>query len=132
MRRFWEIDESRLRVRLYLHEGLDIDAAMSFWSVTTGVPTGQFTKPYRAAPDPGIRRAKHPMGCPKVVYSCTRTHRAIMGLMEALLPSTLHSGVAQSAAQGTVNAKVLGSSPSPGASHQAPGAVAKVVGAADS
>lgn len=48
-------------------------------------------------------------------YHCSHTHRAIMGLVDALLPSMSHSGVAQSAEQGTVNAKVLGSSPSPGA-----------------
>ena len=29
LRRFFTIDESRLRVRVYLHEGLDLDAAES-------------------------------------------------------------------------------------------------------
>ena len=59
-----------------------------------------------------------------------RTHRAIMGLVDALLPLLGHSGVAQSVEQGTVNAKVLGSSPSPGAHasfSRTPGAVAQSV-----
>ncbi|MGZ6927725.1 MAG: hypothetical protein ACXVJF_13480 [Acidimicrobiia bacterium] len=30
LRRYFEIDESRLRVRVYLHEGLDLEAAHSF------------------------------------------------------------------------------------------------------
>ncbi len=30
LRRFFEIDESRLHIRLYLHEGLDLDAAERF------------------------------------------------------------------------------------------------------
>jgi hypothetical protein len=88
LRTCFSIDEARLRVRLYLHEGLDLDAAESFWAELTGIPRAQFTAPYRAAPDPSIRRSKHPMGCPSVVYSCSRTHRAIMGLVHALLPST--------------------------------------------
>jgi hypothetical protein len=32
LRRFFEIDEARLRVRLYLNEGLDLAASVAFWS----------------------------------------------------------------------------------------------------
>ena len=52
LRRFFVIDESRLRVRVYLHEGLDLDAAQQFWSDVTGVPLAQFGKAYRAKADP--------------------------------------------------------------------------------
>jgi len=79
LRRCFTIDESRLRMRIYLHEGLDITAATSFWSELTRIPTDQFIQPYRAVPDPSIRRTKHLMGCPSVGYSCARTHRAGMG-----------------------------------------------------
>lgn len=85
LRRFFDIDESRLRVRLYLHDGLDLDTANRFWSELTGIPVSQFCKPYRAVPDPSIRHTKHEMGCPAVFYSCGRTHRSIMGLVRALL-----------------------------------------------
>lgn len=88
LRRFFEIDESRLRLRLYLHQGLDLERANDFWSDLTSIPTTQFGKPYRAVADPSIRRSKHPLGCPSVIYSCSRTHRTIMGLQEALLTST--------------------------------------------
>jgi hypothetical protein len=87
LRRFFDIDESRLRLRLYLHQGLDLDAATAFWAELTGIPPEQHTKPYRAVPDPSIRHAKHPMGCPAVRYGCARTHRAVMGLVRALLSS---------------------------------------------
>jgi transcriptional regulator with XRE-family HTH domain len=87
LRHFFDVDESRLRVRLYLHQGLDIEVATRFWSVVTGIPRAQFGKPYRAVPDPSIRKAKHPMGCPGVSYTCSRTHRAVMGLVGALLSS---------------------------------------------
>ncbi len=87
LRRFFDVDESRLRLRLYLHEGLDLDAASSFWTELTGIPRHQHHKPYRAKADPSIRRAKHPMGCVTVSYACSRTHRAVMGLVRALLTS---------------------------------------------
>ena len=84
LRRFFEVDESRLRLRLYLHEGLDIDAANAFWSDLTEIPLTQFAKPYRAVADPTIRRTKHVMGCPCVVYSCSLMHRRVMGMIEAV------------------------------------------------
>lgn len=87
LRRFFEVDETRLRVHLYLHQGLDLVAAQLFWTSVTGIPVAQFTKPYRAVPDGGIRTSKHVHGCATVVYACSRTHRRIMGLIHALLSS---------------------------------------------
>lgn len=95
LRRFFDVDETRLRVSVYLHQGLDLDAAEQHWSEVTGVPRCQFNKPYRAVPDGGIRHNKHEFGCATLVYSCSRTHRAIMGLVRALLSSESYSGVAQ-------------------------------------
>lgn len=87
LRHFFDVEESRLRMRLYLHEGLDLEAATTFWSELTDIPVAQFRQPYRAVADPSIRRSKHPMGCPYVGYSCMRTHRKVMGLVDALLSS---------------------------------------------
>lgn len=88
LRRFFDIDESRLRVKLYLHEGLDLDAANVFWSDLVDIPISQFNRPYRAVPDPTIRKAKHLMGCPCIVYTSSPTHRLVMGLVESLLSPT--------------------------------------------
>lgn len=85
LRSVFDIDEPRLRIHLYLHQGLDLDAAMTHWSAVTTIPLGQFGAPYRAVPDASIRTAKHEFGCATVSYSCSRTHRAIMGLVNALL-----------------------------------------------
>lgn len=87
-RRFFDVDESRLRLKLYLHEGLDLDAANRFWSELTGIPIEQFNRPYRAIPDPSIRRSKHPHGCPTVIYTSASIHRSVMGLVAALLDSS--------------------------------------------
>ena len=116
LRHFFEIDERRLRISLYLHDGLDLDAAVHYWSSLLDIPEERFLKPYRAVSDPTIRRTKHEMGCPRVSYACSHTHRAVMGLVEALVSWPVHSGVAQLAEHATVNRVVEGSSPSPGAS----------------
>ena len=87
LRRFFEIDETRLRARVYLHEGLDLDAAQEHWSEVTSIPIAQFRAPYRAVADPTMRKNKHEHGCVYVVYCCAQTHRAVMGLVRALLSS---------------------------------------------
>jgi transcriptional regulator with XRE-family HTH domain len=92
LRHFYEIDEARLRLSLYLHQGLDLSAAIAYWSALTGIPESQFRKPYRAVPDPSIRRAKHVHGCITVSYSCSTTHRSIMGLVSALLGDAVTPG----------------------------------------
>ena len=92
LRRFFEIDESRLRVRVYLHEGLDLAAAEQSWSDVTGIPRSQFNRPYRAKADASIRLSKHEFGCGYVDYHCSRTHREIMGLVRALLTSEVIPG----------------------------------------
>jgi Homeodomain-like domain-containing protein len=92
LRHFYAIDESRIRLALYLHQGLDLSAATAFWSACTGIPATQFTKPYRAVPDPSIRHAKHVHGCVSIGYSCSATHRSIMGLVSALLGDAVVPG----------------------------------------
>jgi hypothetical protein len=92
LRRNFVVDESRLRACVYLHQGLDLDAAEDFWSQLAGIPRTQFTAPYRAPADATIRRTKHRFGCMYVSYSCTTTHRRIRGLVRALLSSSAFPG----------------------------------------
>lgn len=105
LRHFFDVDETRLRVALYLHEGLNLGAAVRFWSEMTGIPPAQFGKTYRAAADPTHRVARHVRGCISVRYSCSYTHRTITGLMDAL-----PAGPALSAATGTLHGPFRGSS----------------------
>lgn len=93
LRRFFEVDESRLRMHLYLHQGLDLEGTNAYWSELTEIPVTQFLKPYRAVPDAGIRNTKHIRGCPRIRYGCARTHRAVMGLVEALLAPAARADV---------------------------------------
>ena len=67
-------------------------ASVAFWSALTGIPSAQFLKPYRAVLDPSIRHGKHVRGCVSIGYSCTGTHRSIMGLVGALLGDAVTPG----------------------------------------
>jgi transcriptional regulator with XRE-family HTH domain len=84
LRSCFEVEEHRLRARLYLHADLDLEAATAHWVAVTGVPPDRFGKPYRAKVDGTRRHAKHVYGCATVSYACARTHREIMGLVRAL------------------------------------------------
>jgi hypothetical protein len=84
LRTNFEIDESRMRCKIYLHEGLDLEAATSFWREVTDIPLQQFRAPYRAEADGTRRHAKHINGCATVMYSCTRTHRRLLAMIEAV------------------------------------------------
>jgi hypothetical protein len=84
MRATFDIDESRLRATLYLHDGLDLEAATAFWSTLLDIPISQFTKPYRAVPDSSIRSTKHIYGCPSVRYASSHLLRRVMAMIEAV------------------------------------------------
>jgi len=80
----FDIDEARMRGVLYLHEGLDLDAATAYWSDVLDIPADQFTKPYRAVPDSSIRSRKHVNGCVTARYASTLIHRRVMAMIEAI------------------------------------------------
>jgi hypothetical protein len=92
MYRFLAIDESRLRLHLYLHQHLDLDSANQFWNELTGIRLSQFRAPYRAVADPPIRKSKHLMGCPAVVYSSATALRRVMGMIEAVVSPVAFPG----------------------------------------
>jgi transcriptional regulator with XRE-family HTH domain len=92
LRTFFDPDEDRLRVILYLHQGLDLDAAERHWVSVTGIPATQFSKPFRAEADASIRTTKHVHGCAHVGYSCSRTQRTILALMAALVDAEMRGG----------------------------------------
>lgn len=85
VRRFMAPPETALRIRLYLHEDLDLDAAERFWSELCGVPRSQFHQPSRPTARSTIRSNRHYYGCCHVRYSSVHDLRTILGLMEAVL-----------------------------------------------
>jgi len=92
LRREFDIDESRLRMRLYLHEDLDLDRALEFWSEATGIPITQFQKTYRAAADHTMRANRHVLGCASLVYSSSLIHRRVMAMIAAVTSGLANPG----------------------------------------
>lgn len=88
----FEPDESRLRMRLYLHEDLDLDRALEFWSELTRIPISQFQKPYRAEADHTLRGNRHMNGCVGVQYCSTLVHRRVMAMIAAVTSSLANPG----------------------------------------
>jgi hypothetical protein len=87
LRRQVAVDESRLRMKLYLHADLDLDASIGSWSGVTGVPPAQFNKPYRAAADATMRHNRHVHGCASLVCHSTLVHRRVMAMIGAVTSS---------------------------------------------
>jgi transcriptional regulator with XRE-family HTH domain len=84
-RRFFAVGEKRLRIHLYLHDDLDLEAAEEFWSELCAIPRSQFHKTYRARADPTMRTNRHINGCCHVRYGSTAALREIKGMMEGLV-----------------------------------------------
>ena len=84
LRTFFDIDESRLRARLYLHEGLDEAEAVVFWSELTAIPTEQFNRSYRPVARQGYRNTTHRYGCVAIRYHDRSMQRRVIALMEAV------------------------------------------------
>lgn len=84
LREQFEIDESRLRLRLYLHDDLDLAAARQHWTTVTGIPLEQFNQPYRAPANATRRGNRHEFGCVSVVVHSKALHRRVMALIEAV------------------------------------------------
>ena len=112
LRRFFEIDESRLQGAIWIHEGLDQEEARQFWSKVSGIPASQFQKTYVAKNKPQSRKIRkniHPYGVFSIRYSDCMVVRRIMGQIAGLLQGAWYnnidtfSPVAQSVEQDAVS-----------------------------
>jgi len=92
LRRQFDLDESRLRLRMYLHADLDLGAAQAFWSSLTGIPVAQFDKPYRAAADSTMRTNRHVYGCVGVAVHSRLLQRRVLAMIEAVTSSFANPG----------------------------------------
>lgn len=77
LRTYFEINESKLRCRLYIWGDLDEGKAKEFWSKTLNIPLNQFTKSYISQSKPHVRKARHVNGVCRVCYCSTKIFRDI-------------------------------------------------------
>jgi hypothetical protein len=67
LRKSFDIDESKLRIMMQLHEYHNESETKQFWSVLTGIPKNQFSKTY-LKPHTKKRIRLGYMGCIRVRY----------------------------------------------------------------
>lgn len=82
LRAGFEIDESKLRVILHLHEYHDKHKQTKFWSNTTDIPPDQFYPPY-IKPHTGKRKKEYYPGCAVIHYGNVKTLRRLKSLYNA-------------------------------------------------
>jgi len=78
LRKYFDIDEKRLRGRLYIWGLFDEDKAKKSWSKELNIPISQFTKSYISKSKPNIRKARHKYGVCRVSYGSTKIFKEIM------------------------------------------------------
>ncbi len=68
LRKYFEIDEKRLKCRLYIWENLDEMKCKRYWSKLLSIPLNQFTKSYVSKSKPKIKKNKHNFGVCRISY----------------------------------------------------------------
>ena len=84
LRRCYEIDEKRLRVRLHLHWYHPIKKTREYWSELLNIPKAQIQKAYIKKRNRGKRFRKNFMGICFIRYSDSRMRRSMLSYAFAL------------------------------------------------
>lgn len=79
LRAGFQLDESRFRAVLHLHEYHDANTQIDFWSSVTSLPRRQFLKPYKKPRTGRTYREKYP-GCIQIRYYDTNMARKLQAL----------------------------------------------------
>ncbi len=68
LRKSFDLDESKFRLLIHIHEYHDKKYICKFWSDTTGIPITQFNKCY-LKPHTAIRKKNNYLGCASLYYN---------------------------------------------------------------
>ena len=82
LRRGFQIDETRLRAHLQVHETHDFEQVLTFWSRLLKIPPGQFYKPTTTRPSDKMKRRRY-FGTCTIKYFDVSLLLNIVGLYEA-------------------------------------------------
>jgi hypothetical protein len=77
LRTIYQVNEQRLRVYLYTHQGLSTKKLIEFWSNLTKIPKTQFSKPYINTTSNQVHD-KMPYGLVHIRYADTRLLKQIL------------------------------------------------------
>lgn len=81
-RNFCRVPETKLRGAIWIHDNLNVQVAMRYWSNLTKIPISHFHKTYIAKNKIGslkIRKNLHRYGVFSIRFSDAKIHRKIMG-----------------------------------------------------
>ena len=78
-RKYFEIEEKRLKCRLYIWNNLNEVKAKKFWSRELNIPSSQFTKSYISKSKPNVRKIRHEYGVCRVSFGSKKIFKEIMG-----------------------------------------------------
>lgn len=82
-RRAFDVDESKFRALIHLHDYHDVNEQILFWSEITKIPRLQFTKPYNK-PNTGKRKKDDYQGCVSIRYYGRQIRQEIMFLIKEI------------------------------------------------
>lgn len=91
-REFCRVSENRLRGAVWIHDNLDTEEAIKYWSNLTNIPVSQFHKTYIVSNRDNskkIRKNIHKYGVFSVKFSDAKIHRRIMGWTSGLVSPKL-------------------------------------------
>ncbi len=77
LRKYFEIDEKKIRGRLYIWENLNEEKAKRFWSERLNIPLDQFTKSYLSKSKAKIKKKRHENGVCRISYGSTKIFKNI-------------------------------------------------------
>jgi len=83
-RNSFQVDESKIRIGLHLHEYHNTERQIDFWSRITMVPKRRFIKPYRK-PHTGKRVRDEYPGCATIYYHSNMVARRLLATAEVFL-----------------------------------------------
>ena len=84
LRKAYSIDESRLRVRLHLHDYHDQQRAVAYWSQILSIPTAQFQSTYIKRRNPAKKFRQNFMGICFIKYGDSNIRRKMLSYAYAL------------------------------------------------
>lgn len=83
---FFDKKPKDFKVSLYIHDNLDINKALEFWSDLTKIPKENFRDPYIVKNnEDSLKRNRHEYGVARIEFSDIDVHRQIIGSISKIL-----------------------------------------------
>lgn len=82
LRKYFQIEEKKLKCRLYIWNSINEKKAKDFWSKELNIPISQFTKSYISKSKPNVRKIRHNNGVCRISYGSKKIFGEIIKEIE--------------------------------------------------